>query len=99
MDNKNYEYLSNKVTRYEQLQTLKEHLDDFQQDLIKDKDINVSISEVFVDGPYIADDVARKANCNHIKDEYEELMREIKDNLIDTIGMTIVKINQIMEEL
>jgi len=99
MDNKNYEYLSNKVTRYEQLQTLKEHLDDLQQDLIKDKDIEISINEDFNSGRCIADNVARKANCKQIKGEYEELMREIKDNLIDTIGMTIVKINEIMEEM
>ncbi|MDF2881700.1 MAG: hypothetical protein K0R54_2257 [Clostridiaceae bacterium] len=99
MDHENFMYLNKKVVRYEQLQSFKEHLNDFQQELIKDKDIRIAISDDDYDKTFIADNMARKSVCIHIKDEYDELMREIKDNLIDSIGMTLVKINQIMEEI
>lgn len=103
MDAKNFEYLKNKVGRFEQLQIMRENLDALQVRLVNDEPINIKVGEE----DFLADDNTiqfgdtdtKKASSCHVKDEYECLLREIKDNLIDAIGMKIVEINEKMEEL
>lgn len=93
MDSKNYIYLKNKVERYNSLELYKENLAEIQNLLVKDHylKIHVEDEEVYCLG--------EKLPFGRQLDEHEELMREIKDNLIDSIGMKIVEINDKMEEL
>ena len=102
MDAKNFEYLSKKVGRFEQLQIMKERLNNIQSKLVKDEPLEIKVGNF---NPYsdssiqFGDSNAGKQNNNLVKDEYEELMREIKDNLIDAIGMKIIEIEYKMKEL
>lgn len=95
MDAKNYEYLRNKVERYNKLELFKEHLAEIQNLLVKDHDIKIQVDDEGVN----CISLKQKLPFNVQLDEHEELMREIKDNLIDSIGMKIVEINDKMEEL
>ena len=101
MDAKNFEYLSKKVGRYEQLQTMKENLNELQTKLVKDEPLEIKVGNVdfWSDDTIKFGDTDAKANGLLVKDEYEELMREIKDNLIDAIGIKIVEIEERMKEL
>lgn len=99
MDAKNFEYLSKKVYKYEQLEKLKDKLNSIQELLVRDFEITIKVgSSISV--------VDREEDFYSLTDrklaqikEYDDLMREIKDNLIDAIGMKIVEINDKMEEL
>lgn len=102
MDAKNYEYLSKKVGRYEQLQTMKENLNELQTKLVKDEALEIIVGykdHLYDDIIQFGDMDTKKANSCFVKDEYEDLLREIKDNLIDAIGMKIIEIEEKMKEL
>lgn len=102
MDAKNFEYLSNKVGRYDQLHIMRENLDVIQTKLVNDEPVTIKVGEEDCccdDTIQFGDSDTKKVSSCQVKDVHEELMREIKDNLIDTIGMKIVEINQIMEEM
>ncbi len=98
MDKETLKYMKDKVTRFEQLDSFKNALDDIQVALINDEDMRISVGYDGAEND-IGDYEVNKVPFSHIKDEYLDLLREVKDNLIDSIGMTIVKINQIMEEV
>jgi len=100
MDKETLKYMKDKVTRCEQLEGFKIDLNDLQTCLLNDQEITISVKD-FEECVEVAigDNQMMKLPNSHIQDEYGELLREIKDNLIDSIGMTIVKINEIMEEL
>lgn len=93
MDAKNFEYLQNKVLTYEKLGYLKDRLNSMQESLVRDYRLTVIVKDKNNDSILISDDDARRF------DDYEVLMREIKDNLIDAIGMKIVEIEEKMKEL
>jgi len=95
MDAKNFEYMSKKVDRYNKLDQLKNKLNSIQELLVKDHELNITVSEFGCDYQGLSE----KLPLNFMIEEYDDLFREIKDNLIDTIGMKIIEINQIMEEL
>lgn len=101
MDQENFMYLSKKVGRYEQLQIMKENLNDIQVKLVKDEPLEIRVGNYnrFINSSIQFGDSDTEKSNSLIKDEYEELLREIKDNLIDTIGMKIVEINKKLEEL
>lgn len=94
MDAKNYEYLKDKVARYEMLNHYREKISFVQEELVKDEHITIILGNVFVKSSHDLSD-------SHFQglEEHDELMREIKDNLIDSIGMKIVEINEKMEAL
>jgi hypothetical protein len=100
MNKENFDYMKNKVTKYDQLEGFKIDLNDFQESLLRDADIKLNVKDYdeCIDA-VIADEQMRKQPNSHIQDIYGDLLREVKDDLIDTIGMTIVKINEIMEEM
>lgn len=100
MNHDNFMYLSKKVSRYEQLQIMKENLAAVQERLVNDEPltINVGDDEYCCAIEFGDKDVNKVTNCL-VKSEHEELMREIKDNLIDAIGMKIVEIEEKMKEL
>lgn len=95
MDAKNYIYLKDKVERYSKLELLKEHLEEVQGLLVKDHDIKIQVNGEGVNCVSLSERLPFKMKI----DEHEELMREIKDNLIDTIGMKIIEIEEKMKEL
>lgn len=97
MDAKNFEYLSKKVGRYERLDKLRDRLNSMQQMLVKDACITINVAQVSNAGQDCIGitDMITTTNL----EEYDELMREIKDNLIDSIGMKIVEIEEKMKEL
>jgi len=102
MDAKNFEYLNKKVGRYEQLQIMRENLDALQAKLVNDEPLEIRVGEF---GHFSNDSIQfgssdiKEIKMCLVKDEYEDLIREIKDDLIDSIGMKIVEINDKMEEL
>lgn len=95
MDRENYIYLKNKVERYNKLELFKENLIEIQNLLVKDRDVKIQVDDEGVN----CISLKAKLPFNMQIDEHDELMREIKDNLIDAIGMKIVEINDKMEEL
>lgn len=95
MDKENYAYLKSKVERYNKLELLKEHLEEMQALLVKDHDIKIQVDDEGVN----CISLKERLPFNTQIDELEELMREIKDNLIDAIGMKIVEIEEKMKEL
>ena len=95
MDLKNYEYLRTKIDRYEKLHQLKDKLNNVQSLLVKDCEINLVLDN---DGMNRAS-LNEKLPAGIQIDEHDELMREIKDNLIDSIGMKIVEIEEKMKDL
>ena len=99
MDAKNFEYLSKKVYRYEQLEGLKDKLNSIQKLLVRDFEITIkvggSISVVDRDEDFYSLTDRKLAQI----EEHDDLMREIKDNLIDAIGMKLIEIEEKMEEL
>lgn len=100
MNKENFKYLSEKVGRYDQLQIMKENLVAVQERLVNDEPltINVGDDEYCCAIEFGDEDVEKASNCL-VKTEHEELMREIKNDLIDAIGMKIVEINDKMEEM
>lgn len=92
MDAKNYEYLRNKVVRYEILNNFRSSLNSMQERLLKDETTRITVGG-FEGISSLSD------NSYEELEENGDLMREIKDDLIDTIGMKIVEINDKMEEL
>lgn len=95
MDGENYIYLKNKVERYDKFELLKENLVEIQELLVKDHDIEIRVDDEGVNRISLNE----KLPFGMKIDEHEELMREIKDNLIDTIGMKIIEIEYKMKEL
>ncbi len=95
MDEKNYEYMKNKVERFNKLTLLKEHLGEVQALLVKDHDIKIQIFEAGVNHVSLSEKLPFRTQI----DERDELMREIKDNLIDAIGMKLIEIEEKMKDL
>lgn len=95
MDAKNFEYLSKKVTRYEQLQQMKSVISKMQELLVKDNKLKITVDCDGIHYHSLSEDLPMNVPI----EEHDELMRKIKDNLIDSIGMKIVEINDKMEEL
>lgn len=95
MDANNYIYLKNKVERFQRLEMFKETLVDMQAALVRDKDITITVDSEGTD--YMA--MKEKLPFGLRIEEHDELFREIKDNLIDAIGMKIIEIEDKMKEL
>ena len=95
MDAKNFEYLSKKIDRYGRLDNVKDKLNQIQQLLVKDHSLKIQID---CDGINYCVFPEKLPPHIHIE-EYDDLMREIKDNLIDAIGMKIIEIEDKMKEL
>ena len=95
MDTNNYIYLKNKVERFKRLEMFKETLVDMQAVLVRDKDITITVDPEGTD--YMA--IKEKLPFGLRIEEHDELFREIKDNLIDTIGMKLIEIEEKMKDL
>lgn len=99
MDAKNFEYLSKKVGRYEQLQDIKVNLSCMQEKLVKDENLKIVVGDEEFKKIVLNECHSDENSHNNVKDEINDLFREIKDNLIDTIGMALVEIEDKIKEL
>lgn len=99
MDTRNFEYLSKKIYKYEQLEKLKDKLNSIQGLLVRDFEITIKVGSSITSTDKQEDFYSLTDRKLAQIQEYDDLMREIKDNLIDSLGMKIVEINEKMEEL
>lgn len=95
MDAKNYEYLKDRVDKYQRLDWTKGKLIETQKALVKAHDLKIHIDSDGVNHYAIHSNLPLQL----MTEEYSDLFGEIKDNLIDAIGIKIVEIEEKMKEL
>lgn len=101
MDTTTVQYMQSKVNAYKQLNDYQNNLEGCQNLLIKDKHIKITVDDIENNKRFIiTDDIDdNDPDREYTKEEHGDLIREIKDDLIDAIGMATVRIQQKMEEL